>query len=602
VADLYAAETAPYQSAKFALRDERRRLELLRVQLETERSSHLSDWRDCGDHYAPYRARFNLTDANRGGRKDQKIIDSTPRLAHRDARSGMSSGITSPARPWFHLITGDDTLDENPMVKDWCYAASERMAKMFLRSDLYTALPIVYGDLLAFGTSAMLVEEDMETTLRFTVLPIGSYCIANDKKGRVRTFYRTLRMTVRQVVDTFCPPDPNTGERDFTNVSIAVTALWENGNTEAWVDISHFILANDDYDPRNLHARYKKYRSIYYERGTQSNSATNYITPDDEGKFLRLSGYDWFPVLVARWEVTGEDAWASDWPGLTALGDARQLQRGEKKGNNAIDKMADPPLQAPTSMKTQKVSLISGDITYFDETSDKKGIKPLHEVNFRITELEQKQEQVRNRLKRAFFVDLFLMISEDERQQPATATEIAEKKEEKLVALGPMLSMFNQNFLSMLINISGKVMAERDELPPIPRVLKGRPLQIEFISILADALRAAGLASIERYAGFVKGIFEATQDPSDLDSTNRDKMIGVYGDRVSLPPGIVRSDDEIAALRQQRQQQQQQQQKAAQAEQMAGAAKDLASAKTGDQQPNALTDLINQSQAGQIAQ
>ena len=50
-----------------------------------------------------------------GDRRNSKIIDPTASLASSVLSSGMMSGITSPARPWFRLATPDpDLMDYGP--------------------------------------------------------------------------------------------------------------------------------------------------------------------------------------------------------------------------------------------------------------------------------------------------------------------------------------------------------------------------------------------------------------------------------------------------------------------------------------------------------
>ena len=122
----------------------RQSLEVLRAQLEGERSSFLSHWRDLADMILPRRARFQVTDANRGDRKNTKIVDATPTLAARTLRSGMMSGVTSPARPWFRLTTSDPNLSEQGQVKYWLHDVVDRMNTVFIKSNLYNILPIIY--------------------------------------------------------------------------------------------------------------------------------------------------------------------------------------------------------------------------------------------------------------------------------------------------------------------------------------------------------------------------------------------------------------------------------------------------------------------------
>jgi len=85
-----------------------------------------------------------------------------------------------------------------------------------------------------------------------------------------------------------------------------------------------------------------------------------------------------------------------------------------------------------------KASILPGDITYQDVREGQQGFKPVYQVDPRINELEQKQAQVRQRIQRAFYEDLFLMLANDYRNDRPTAREIDERHEEKLLALGPV--------------------------------------------------------------------------------------------------------------------------------------------------------------------
>jgi hypothetical protein len=164
----------------------RKELEMQRAQLEQERASFISTWRTLGENFLPRRPRFFVSDTNRGERRNQKIIDPTGTYAVRTLRSGMMSGVSSPARQWFRLATSDPDLTEFVPVKDWLYLVSQRMAAVFLKSNLYNVLPIIYGDLGVFGTGAIGVEEDDEDVIRCFPFPIGSYKISNNSRFKSR--------------------------------------------------------------------------------------------------------------------------------------------------------------------------------------------------------------------------------------------------------------------------------------------------------------------------------------------------------------------------------------------------------------------------------
>lgn len=574
----------------------RRNFEVLRSQLEQEYSSFKSHHRELGDFILTRRVRQEITDVNKGNKRNANIIDSTATLAVRTLRSGMMSGVTSPARPWFRLATPNPALNEYGPVKNWLSRVQDVMTTSFLKSNLYNILPIVYGDMGVFGTAAIYVEEDLENVMHFHSFPIGSFYIAKDPKGKVNTFVREFRMTVRQVVDMFAERDPKTNKLKMDNLSVHVQNLWASGHTETWIDVVHIVKPNDEYNPKKLLPKYKKFQSVYYERGTYG-SGGNYLVGGDEGRYLRESGYDFFPVLCPRWELTGEAVYGTDCPGMIALGDVKQLQNVERRLMQAIDKMVNPPMVGSYALRNQKTSILPGDITYADTSGSTSPFRPAHEVNARLQEMEVKQQECRRRIQRSFFEDLFLMLASMDRRQ-ITAREIDERHEEKLLALGPVLEQLNQDLLDPLIDIAFDMHMKQglfDEFQ-LPDELKGAPLKVEYISIMAQAQKLIGISGVERFVGFVSQV--AKVDPTVLDKVNKDQLIDVYADITSIPPELVVTDEDVAEIRAQRAQAQQQAQMAQMAQAAAGSARDLSQANLeGD---NALTRMLGEANAGSL--
>lgn len=519
-------------------------LDQLRSQLDNERSSFKAHWRDLNDYILPRRGRFFTSDINNGERRNLKIIDSSATLAVRTLRAGMMGGITSPARPWFKLSVSDPDLAEFHPVKQYLHEVTTRMQTIFLRSNLYNVLPITYGDVGVYGTGAMMLEEDFSRGIHCYSFPVGSYMIAVNRKQQVDTFFREFKMTVRQIVNTF-GYDEMTNKINWDKIPLNVRQHWEKGTKETWVEVCHCIKPNENFKPDKLESRYKRFISIYYVKGTSGSSVDIY---GDINGFLSEKGYDIFPVLVPRWEVTGEDSYGTDCPGMTALGDIKQLQKGESRGLQAIDKMINPPMTGPSSLRNQKATILPGDITYLDTREGQSGFRAAHEVRFDLQALEGKQDQVRQRISRAFYEDLFLMLAQSDRRQ-ITATEIDERKEEKLLALGPVLEQLNQDLLDPKIDITFDFMNKQGLLPRPPDELAGKPLKVEYISIMAQAQKLVGLGGIERFTNFVGGM--ASIDPRVLHKINGDQIVDYYGDLTSIPPGIVRSDDEANAIREQ---------------------------------------------------
>lgn len=501
-------------------------------QLKAERLSFEPHWRELSDFTRPRSTRFTASEVNRGDRRNSKIIDPAAVMAARTLSSGMMSGITSPARPWFRLATPDrDLMDYGP-VKLWLETVEQRMNEVFNRSNLYQSLPLMYEDLGTFATGAMAVVADPQRVIRTVPFPTGSFYIANGADLSVDTAVREFSMTVRQVITEF----------GTDAVSDTVKSQWNSGQYGQWVNVVHAVYPNLDRQTGKLEAKHKAYKSVYYE----ANST------DD--KLLRESGYDEFPIMAPRWEVNGEDVYGSSCPGMVALGSVKALQLLQRRKAQMIDKITNPPLQAPASIKSQRISTIPGGINYLPMADVNNQIKPLFQIPANGTNgLLEDIQDTRQIIDHAYFVDLFRMMQTvNTRSMPVEA--VAEMREEKLLMLGPVLQRLDSELLDKLINRTFSVMAENNLLPVPPDEMQGMQLKVEYISVMAQAQKAIGVSSIERFIGFTSGIGQFK--PDALDKINVDETIDAYAASIGVPPSVVATNEQVAQIRENRAQQQ----------------------------------------------
>lgn len=524
-----------------------KRLEALR----SERTSFIALWRELSDYHLAHRGRFLTSDRNKGYKRNTKQINNTSRLAARTLASGMMSGITSPARPWFRLSTGDKQLDDVDGVKRWLHKVELTMYKVFSSSNTYNSLHQIYSELGVFGNAAMGIFHDFENVIWCKPYTIGSYMVGLDGQSVTDTFYREYEITVGQTVKQF----------GLDNVSRTVKQQWESGNTEAWVKVVHVIEPNDDRDRNSPLAKDKKYRSVYYEaKGGNSD------------QFLRESGFDDFPIVAPRWDVTGEDIYATDCPGITALGDTKALQLAERRKYQAIDKLVNPPLQGPAALKNKlKGNQLGPNEIVWHENANNGGLRSIYE-NYRpdINQIKEEIYNVEGRIKRAFYEDLFLMLANTDRRE-ITAREVAEKHEEKLLMLGPVLERLHTELLDPLIDRTFNILQRNGVLPVPPQELQDRELNVEYVSVLAQAQRLVNTGAIDRITQFTGNI--AAIWPEARHKVDANQAVDDYADSLGINPAIVRSDDEAKALAEAERQAQMQAQRMAQAEQMANMAK-----------------------------
>lgn len=547
------------------------------------RLPHEATWQDEDYYILPGEAMLQNSENNRGERQDEFIIDETCTLAARTGSSGFVAGMTSPARPWVRITVEDKTIAEQ--CRWWCDEVSELILTSLSKSNVYDTLAQLYEHEFVFGQSPMLVEEDFENVIHTWTFPPGRYWIAEDSKRRVNVFRREFQMTVRQIVDDFGRPDGPHGPIDWTNISANVRSLWTNKNTEEFIDVVHFIYPNDDYRKDAMESRYKKFASCYYEQGTGENNV-----------FLRESGYDYFPVLCPRWAVSGTTPYATKCPGKTALGSVKSLQQMHKEKARAIQVGNNPPLNAPASMRHKVVTSIPGTVNWMDPTAGNQKVEPTFTVDPKIQEMREEIRACQQMIRRTFFEDLFLMIIDDPRVQPPTAEEIRARQQEKLLAVGPVLERNNRDLLAPLIEIVFMMLARQNKIPDPPPALQGRQLKIEYLSVMAQAQKAAGLGSMDRLLDVVARV--GALNPAAFDKFDFDQYLDEYADRTGAPARIIIPDDRVAAIRHARAEAEQAQRAAAMIPPAAESIKKLSEAKLGE--GSVLDELAQRSQAGSL--
>lgn len=521
----------------------RARLDRRKSSLQAMRSPWEGQWQQLAENIAPTRLRLNLNQ-NEGQKLRSKIVDSTGSLALRTLSSGMHSGITSPARPWFRLTTADPDLKDYGPVREYLDAVEMRMREIFAGSNIYNAFHQGYGDLGLFGQSCGLLVEDNQTMIRMMQLQHGSFWLARDHRGVATTLLREFSWSCERIVGRF----------GYENCSLPLQQAYDRGDYDERFTVNHIVEPRRDRDPAKIDRTNKPWASIYWEEGNRDKSRAHDL--------LEVSGFDENPIIAPPWELIAEDHYANS-PGMEALPDVRMLQVEQTDKAQAIQKMHKPPMKGPLSMKNNPASLLPGSITYVDDATG-QGYTPAMNVNLSIADLGRDIQQVQQRIDRAFYADLFLMISQMEGIQPRNVMEIVERKEEKMLALGPVLENVQGAQLQPSIGRTYAIMDRRGELPELPPELNDGQLKIEYISILAQAQKAVATGSIERLFAFVGNL--AAVKPEVLDKIDMDEGIDRYSDMLGSPAGVIVSDDDVAKIRQSRQQAQQ---RAQQAEQMA---------------------------------
>lgn len=549
-----------------AIMSRKARMELFRKQAEDNRNDWDPFYRDVERFVTPGSTQFEVTERNDGKKKSsQDIIDGTATFAARIMSAGMHSGLSNPASVWFRLGLKNKELTERHDVRAWLNNVRDIMLDIFNGTNFYDVSPIVYEDVGTHGTSAVLSEPDVDEIMRYYHLPTGSYSLSSSNKLKINGMVREYSFTIQQMAEEFGVENLPDAQRDMAR----------RGNWGTWIDIIHVIAPNDLFDPLAMDAKFKRFASVHYVKGDTQ-----------DGSFLRESGVANFRMLTPRWSVRGTDIYGSRSPARIALGDIKQLQVEEKGKLRAIEQGYNPTLVAPATMENQPISTLPGHTIFTPENEKGDRFKRAFEFQFDLANLIVDEDNVRGRINRAFYVDLFLALLTSSRQQ--TATEVEEKVAERLLALGPVIGKATGEFLKPAVELLFEEAASRGLFPDAPEAIQDEELTVEFIGLLAQAQKLAQLENNERLVAFVANI--ATLFPEVIDKVKWDETVDKYADDIGADPDQLNDAEEVRVVREQRAALAAQVAELEAANQVTAAAKNLSQADTSGQ--NALTDVI----------
>lgn len=516
-------------------------------------------WEELSDYIAPTKGRFVQRNINL--RKEinyKKLVNNTVGIAVDTLSAGMLNGLTSPSREWFKLTT---PMNEDIEVAQWTDSIKKKMEYIFQKSNFYNTLHNVYQELAVFGTACFVVDKDYDNVIHCTQFTIGEYSLLYNTKGLPTTFGREFFMTSQQMVEEF----------GYENCGPSVQSCYDNKNYTAEFLVYHLVCENTNRDKSRKDNKNYKYTSIYW----QGNS----------DKFLRESGYTYFPVVAPRYSVNSSQDTYGIGIGDKVLGDCRMLQKLEKVKLIGLQKVVEPPLLVSSQVQG-KVNVAPNGLTRFSGTTD-SAVYPMYKVALDLPSLSAEIATVEKRITNNFYYDVFLMLTSQEYSR-MTATEVAERHQEKLMMLGPVLQRLNSELLDPMIQITFQIMLENGLIPPPPETIQGGELKVEYVSIIAQAQKAQGMAELNQGVAFMGQLAQAY--PEVLDVISPDRMVLTAFDKIGVDPQVIRNPKEIQAIREARAMQQQQAQQQANANMEADTIEKLSKAKTDED--NALTAIM----------
>lgn len=533
------------------------------------------NWSDLAQYIEPRRSIWltqstggipSPNNMSRGRPINNSIVDPTATYAVRVCSSGIMSGLASPSRPWFKVMPSIN-IELDDEGRKWLDDVEDRIYTILAGSNFYNSFAQECEDLVVFGTAPVITYEDEVDLLRCYNPAVGEYYLSSSATLRVDGLYRTFVMTISQLVDFFgldkCPPD--------------IQKLWQQKGAALEIEriIAHSIEPNfgiQGTDAGKIPGNFA-WREVYWVYGGGGEQA------------LSMRGFVEQPFSVPRWSTQSNDAYGRS-VGMDVLPDVIQLQVETLRKAEAIEKQVRPPMIASMELKNQPSSILPGHVTYVANVGAGTGMRPMYEVNPDINGMMQDLAAIQQRIKTGFFNDLFLMLEQPSPGDRKTAYEVAQKMQEKLNVIGPVIENIITDSLKPRLKRVFGIAKRKGMLPPVPDSLKGIPLDVEFISMLALAQKAAATGGLERLIGIVGNM--AAVYPEAKDNVDPDEFIREMSDLLGNPQKILRSMDAVRQIRAQQQKQMQGMQ------QQAAMAQGASTAKTGAQ----AAQVLSQTQVG----
>ena len=490
-------------------------------QLQNDRRTWEPYWRDVQEYIAPQRGRgiftSNAEESNRGDREDSKRVNGAASRALNILASGMQSGLTSKARQWFLLSHPDPELGRYQPVREWYDQVQDVLERIFRKSNLYAALLHTYFEMAGFGQGAVGVFSHPDRILFCRPYTTGTYYMSCDEYGEVDTFFQSSWLTARQIVQSY----------GIEGLPTYIQNSYNSGKLE------------ERYEVVNAMLRHPEAYGIEPGEQFDTASVTFLAKEQDSSHFLKQSGYRSFPVMTPRWDVIDNDVygWA---PTRDIMGDVKMLQSMESDALKGSKKTVSPPWRVPPELERRGLDTRPNAINVVSSMGE-SAVAPLFTSPTNIQQLQFKIDAVTANIREGLYNSLFLaLLTQDNPQM--TAREVAERHEEKLLMLGPVLERIHYELLDPLIDRAFLLAYEAGLIPPPPSELEGQPTQIEYVSILSQAQKAVGVNRIEQSVQFLGGMTAVY--PEIRHALDPFKTYQEYNRMIGVKAGIFRTEKE----------------------------------------------------------
>lgn len=501
--------------------------------LESQRGQWESLWQELANWVMPRKADITEQQEGPDGSREAELYDGTAATSNETHANGMCAWMHPFDSPWF-AYKPPPHLDGIDTVESWFSRVTEVATEVLVASNFHTEIHEVHLDRSGFGTAALQVEPDFDDVVRFESLPVGSYVIGEDSKKRVDTVGRRFELSAWAA------------KQKFSGLTDKLPAK---------------VLECAD-DPARRHEKFW-FRHVVKPRVSEDQGRpgalglpwASYYLCEDGRCLVRESGFEFMPVLVTRYLRWSRGHMPYGYcPAWRAMADTRMLNHLQKHLAALVEVSAFPRMLLPGDFEG-KVDVSAYGQTFYDPSMGKPeewltGGRYDVGVDF----LQRQQEAV----EKAFAVDVFRMFAETDKEM--TATEVLERRNERLVQFSPTIGRFQNELLNPVLERVFIYLVRRSmplwmrgvdgdlPLPPEELVTAGgfEP-DVDYQSRMALALRdheGAAFLRILQIGSEAEQVIPGILDNFDLDKGFRDLARGT-----GVKESVIRKEKDLVEIR-----------------------------------------------------
>ena len=358
---------------------------------------------------------------------------------------------------------------------------------------------------------------------------IGStYISSTQAHGLIDTVYREFELTAEQLVSEFT----------LDKVSDKVKTAYEKKPD------TKFTL---------VHAIYPRSKDLVKgeagQRVAKSMPFASVTIEANSKHVLRELGYEEFPCIVSRFKKLPSSHYGIGIMAL-ALPDAITANQIMKMSLQAVELnlgglwiSANDGVINPATLRIRPNAIIQAN------TVD--SIKRLDTGSATVGLGLDYLQHVQAKIKRTLMSDQLTPNG----SSPLTATEISARVNVYRSQLGSVFSRLTSEYLQALLDRVWGLSLRSGLLNPAPEeLMQATRINFQFINPMAAAQRLEGVTAIQN---LMMNVGQMAQiDPTIMDNINLDHAVQIIGEGLNVPTDVIRSQEEIAQLRQTKQEQQ----------------------------------------------